>query len=104
MYQVQHFAKVVEPGTKNKGTGTNLHELVPITLLSMDVLEFFEQILAFNSADNDTNATVTCSGVVWSCPLVSQGTDVDLFSEFLILTMAPKLLVPIPSIWVELGT
>ena len=30
-------------------------------------LEFTEQILAFNSADSDTDATLTWSGVIWPC-------------------------------------
>ena len=48
-YQVQHFPKVVA---------------VPITISSMDVFEFLEQILPFNNADRGIDATVTCSGVV----------------------------------------
>ena len=50
-------------------------------------LEFLGQNLAFDSADSDTDATVMCSGVVWSCPLVFRGADVDHPSEFLILTI-----------------
>ena len=48
------------------------------------MLEFLEQISSFYSADSDTDATVTCSGVVWSCPLVSRRTDIDLPLEFVI--------------------
>ena len=54
------------------------------------ILEFLEQIFSFYSADSDTDATVTCSGVVLSCPLVSRGTDVDLLSEFVIFMIAPS--------------
>ena len=79
-------------------------------------LEFLEQIVAFNSADGDTDVTETWSGVVWSRSLVSRRTDVDLFLEFLILTIncsiliisyklhPSKLMVPIPSIWLAPGT
>ena len=81
-------------------------------------LEFLGQNVAFGSADSDTDATVTRSRMVWSCQLVFRGTDVDLSSEFLILTIncnisiikywllpppQKKFVVPIPSIWVELG-
>ena len=38
-----------------------LYESVPITIGCF--LEFLEQIWAFDSADSDTDATVTCSGV-----------------------------------------
>ena len=54
------------------------------------MLEFLEQIFSFYSADSDTDATVTCSGVVWYCPLVSRGTDVDLLPEFVIFMIAPS--------------
>ena len=54
------------------------------------ILEFLEHIFSFYSADSDTDATVMCSGVVWSCPLVSRGTDVDLLSEFVIFMIAPS--------------
>ena len=54
------------------------------------ILEFLEQIFSFYSADKDTDATVTCSGVVWSCSLVSRGTDVDLLSEFVTFMIAPS--------------
>ena len=54
----------------------------------MDIfLEFLGQNLAFNSADSGTDAMVSSSGVVWSCPLVFCGADLDLTSEFLILTI-----------------
>ena len=42
---------------------------------------------------------MTCSGVVWSCPLVSQGTDVDLHSEFVIFMINCTILIaPAPKI------
>ena len=50
------------------------------------ILEFLEQIFSFYSADSDTDASVTCSGVVWSCSLVSR----DLLSEFAIFMIAPS--------------
>ena len=74
------------------------------------LLEFLEQILAFNSADIDTDASVTSSREVWSCPLVFRGTAVDLFFRiphiddklyyinYQLLAPSPKL-APIPSIW-----
>ena len=68
----------------------SLHESVPIKISSLDDLEVLEQICSFYSADGDTDATVTCSGVVWSCLFVSQGTDVDLLSEFVIFMIAPS--------------
>ena len=46
----------------------NLYELVPITLPSMDLFVIPRTHLSFNGADNDIDATVICSGVVWSCP------------------------------------
>ena len=54
------------------------------------ILEFLEQILSFYSVDSDKDAMATCSGVVWSCPLVSRGTDVHLLSEFVIFMIAPS--------------
>ena len=96
-YLVQHCATVVEPGTKGRpkvGVPVpRLYESVPINISSIDVLQFLEQILAFNSAYIDTDATVTWSGVVWSCPLVSQGTDVDLLSEFVIFMINCTILI-----------
>ena len=56
-------------------------------------LEFLGKMLAFNSAESDTDATVTCSGVTWSCPLVSREFDKDFFSEFLILTIKCAMLI-----------
>ena len=52
------------------------------------ILEFLEQIFSFFSADSDIDATVTCSGVVWSCLLVSRGTDGYLLSIFVIFMIA----------------
>ena len=55
-YLVQHFAKVVKPGTKNRGAGTK-----PIRVGTNNnhvFLAFLEQSLI--------DATVMCSGVVWS--------------------------------------
>ena len=54
------------------------------------ILEFLGQIFSFYSADSDADATVTCSGVVWFCSLVSRWTDVDLLSEFVIFIIAPS--------------
>ena len=50
-------------------------------------LEFLGQNLPFDNAESDTDTTVTYSGVVWSCPLVFRGADVDISSEVLIFTI-----------------
>ena len=42
---------------------------------------------------------MTCSGGVWSCPLVSRGTDVDLHSEFVMFMINCTILIdPAPKI------
>ena len=56
-------------------------------------LKFLGQILAFNSADSDTDVTVKCPGMVWSSPLVPRGKDVETFAEFLMLTVACTILI-----------
>ena len=73
----------------------SLYESVPLKKIRPWMfLEFLEQILVFNSADREADATtVTWSGVVVSCPLVSRGTDVDLLSEFVILMINCTILI-----------
>ena len=70
-YLAQHFVNVVEPVTNIRVPVQSLYESVPIKISSIDIFEFLEQILAFNSADGDTDVTVKYSLVVWSCPLIS---------------------------------
>ena len=91
-----HCANVVEPGTKGRGTGTKL--------IWVGTNKKFVHGWAFSQYRQWHRYHRDVSGVVWSCPLVSRGTDVDLFSEFLV-DSSPKIGgVPIPSIWVEPGT
>ena len=71
----------------------SLYVSVPLKFRLWMFLEFLEQILAFSSADSDTDATVMWSGVVWSCPLASPGTDVDLLSEFVIFMINSTILI-----------
>ena len=72
----------------------SLYESVPIRISSMDDFRIPRtNFLSFNSADSDADDTVTCPGVVSSCQLVSRGTDVDLFSEFVIFIIYCTILI-----------
>ena len=76
-YLVQHFAKGVwDPVPKAGVLVPNLYESVPITIPSMDVFGFPRTNFNFNNAENHIDATM-CSGMVWSCPLVSSKIGVD---------------------------
>ena len=68
----------------------SFYESVPIEISPLDNVGIPRTNFSFYIADSDTDATVTCSGVVWHCPLVSRGTDVDLLPEFVIFMIAPS--------------